>query len=138
MKGDTMKTLFILFALLMVGCTASAQQLSERDAIDKDHIDLTKETVYFTIHGLVEVDGHTFINDTSANPFMFFANVDGIKITRKGLDGEYRHRVCTIKGCPILHLELIQAIQFTPPTNQWWNIAPIQLNEDHIGVDLGY
>ena len=110
-----MKLLLAVIFAIVLSVPAFSQQLSEIDAIKKDHIDLTKETVFFIIHGLVEVDGHTFVNDTSANPFMFFANVDGIKITRRGLEGEYRHRVCGLKNCPILHLELILNVSVSPP-----------------------
>lgn len=119
-------SLVAILALTLWGCAGiMAQQFNEGDAINKSHIDLTKETVYFTIHGQVEIDGHTFVNDTSANPFTFFAGVDGIKITRKGLDGEYKHRICGIKGCAILHLELIQNVIIAPPTWQWWNQNPL-------------
>lgn len=112
-----MKTI-ILFLIFTVGCAAQTN-LSERDAINKDHIDLTKQQVYFEIHGVIELNGHAFLADTCADPFMFFANADGIKICRKENVVEYKHRRCGVKDCPILHLELIVAI-ITPTPQPWY------------------
>jgi len=76
--------------------------ITEQQAVQKSHIDFTKEYLYFTISGKIEIDGHTFLNDTCKQPVIYQANLDCVKII-KG-EKEYEHRVCDIKNCEIIHL----------------------------------
>lgn len=115
----------ILFLLVIVVSLAVAQKpLTEKQAIQKDKIDLKKEYVYFIIHGQVEINGHIFINDTCAAPIMFEARLTGIKIW----DGktEYQYRDCGVVDCSIVHLtEKVTVMQYNP--NIWWrNTIPVQ------------
>lgn len=53
---------------------------------------------------LIEIDGHTFLNDTCDCPIIYKATLDKITIT--DCNGkEYDHRICGEKGCEIIHLE---------------------------------
>lgn len=87
---------------------ALAQEpMGEKDAIDKSHIDFTRQFIYFVISNDVEYDGHIFNNGTSDNPFMFEARISGVKIYRKNNPGVlYQHRSCGEAGCKVIHLEL--------------------------------
>ncbi len=123
---SVMKTI-ILIGTMFVAMNCFAQgNLSERETIANHHIDLTKEQIYFVIHGLVELDGHTFLSDTCSDPFMFFADADGIKICRKENVAEYKHRRCGVKDCPILHLTVNVIVLPQTQWQQWKN--PLQLN----------
>jgi len=111
-----------IIAILLSTCFCFGQ-VNEQRAIKETHIDFNKESVYFVIHGMVEVDGHTFYNDTSSNPFVFLANLDGIKIFRKNeLNETYNHRICKVKGCRIIHLVLasLQNMYVAPDDNKLW------------------
>ena len=93
----------ILFLLVIIASISVAQgRITEKQAIQKDRIDLKKEYIYFVIHGRIEIGGHTFINDTCAAPIMFEARITGIKIW----DGktEYEYRDCGDANCAIIHL----------------------------------
>jgi hypothetical protein len=97
----------LLLLLTVVGCVpVPAQKMSEKQAIEKSHIDFTKQYLFFTIHGLIEIDGHIFKNDTCKCPIIFQATIDDITIIDTCTKTKYTHRVCKIKGCPIIHLEV--------------------------------
>ncbi len=115
-----MKTIIFIGMMFIVTSCLSQTNLSERDAIRESHIDLTKQQVYFEIHGLIELDGHTFLGDTCSNPIMFFANADGVEIRRKTGDEKYKHRVCGVKDCPILHLDKIGFGTITVSQPSWY------------------
>ena len=99
-----MKTLLAL--LVLTSAVFGQTRLGEQDAIRKSHIDLKKEYIYFVIHGFIETDGHTFCNDTTSNPFIFHADLEGTKIYRKNEPQTlYNKRNCGHKDCNVLHLE---------------------------------
>ena len=99
-----MKTIILIIVFLFSIPTFSQQKIGEKQAIQKSHIDFAKEYLFFTIHGLIEIDGHTFLNDTCKNPLIFQANLEDVSIYRKNNpEILYTHRVCEIKNCPILH-----------------------------------
>jgi hypothetical protein len=51
-------------ALLFISGLLFGQTVNEKQAILKSHIDFTKEYIWFTLSGKIEIDGHTLINDT--------------------------------------------------------------------------
>ena len=108
-----MKVTKYLMVMLFIGASfVSVSQktdtINERQAMKEKHIDLTKQLVYFVIHGLIEIDGHVFKNDTCADPVLFIADLSGIKIKRKNDPIEYKHRKCEKEGCNIIHLIIDQ------------------------------
>jgi hypothetical protein len=114
-----MKTKLLILLILICATGFAQSKMGEKQAISKSHIDFTKEYLYFTIHGLIEIDGHTFLNDTCKNPVIFSATIDGISITKDG--NKYEHRGCGIKGCLILHLKLKADIQQPDLIRQWYD-----------------
>ena len=90
------------------------KKLTEQQIIKNTHIDFTKEYISFVIHGLIEVDGHVFLNDTCKSPVVYKADLDGITIIKDGV--KYKHRKCNINGCNIIHLEPvgISSLIFNP------------------------
>lgn len=100
-----MKTLIIFLCTVFISMNLSGQsKMNEQKAMKESHIDFTKEYIFFTIHGLIEVDGHTFQNDTRKCPIQFQANLDGITIIDTCLKVKYEHRVCEVKDCKVIHL----------------------------------
>jgi len=98
--------LILIFGLGLVSINSQdKKRLNERDCIKKSHIDFKKEFIWFVIHGLVEVDGHVFLNDTSECPLIYKAAKDGMKIYNKCTKDEYQYRNCGEKDCLIFHLE---------------------------------
>ena len=104
----------------------SQQKMTEKQAIEKSHIDFTKQYLFFTIHGLIEIDGHIFKNDTCKCPIIFQATIDGITIMDTCTKTKYIHRKCNKKGCPIIHLEE----ELTPVVqpNKMWFYQPTEQN----------
>ena len=97
---------YLIAVLLTVSVVFGQNKVGEQDAIKRSHIDLKKEYVYFSINGWVEVDGHTFCNDTTSNPFIFQADLDGVKLYRKNEPQTlYTRRNCSHKDCNVLHFE---------------------------------
>jgi hypothetical protein len=110
MKNKTLKikiTRYFLYTLLCIlpSITFSQKAMNEQRAMKESHIDFTKEYIFFTIHGLIEIDGHIFKNDTCKSPIQFQATLDGIMIIDTISKTEYVHRVCNHKNCNIIHLE---------------------------------
>ena len=101
-----MKKLAILLFLFICPVLIYGQRtkMNEREAMGESHIDFTKQYIYFTIHGLIEIGGHTFLNDTCKNPIIFQATLDGITIIETSCNNKYTHRKCDVKGCNIIHL----------------------------------
>lgn len=88
------------------------EKLTEQQIIKNTHIYFTKEYISFVIHGLIEIDGHIFLNDTCKSPVIYKSDLDEITIIKDG--AKYKHRKCNIKGCNIIHLEPID-IYLTDP-----------------------
>lgn len=116
-----MKTLLI--ALTLSVNLFCQHKMTEKEAINKDHIDFTKEYLWFKIHGLIEIDGHTFKNDTCHCPIIFQANLDGVTIIDTCFKQEYTHRNCGVKNCKIIHL-----VKKAEPIYQPSNRYPFWLN----------
>lgn len=102
-----MKTI-ILFLFI---CASLSAQVNEKRAIKETHIDFSKEHIEFILHGQIEIDGHTFLNDTCKNPIYYIANLEGIKILNKATNQEYLYRKCDKQGCKVIHLNL-KVIQY--------------------------
>jgi len=121
-----MKTIIIMaiaLCLSLISVTGFSQQkMTEKQAIKESHIDFTKQYLFFTIHGLIEIDGHIFKNDTCKCPIIFQATIDGITIIDTCTKIKYVHRTCHIKGCPIIHLE--EEKPFVEPTQPNWRYTP--------------
>jgi hypothetical protein len=131
-----MKTIFIIISLLIAVSGFPQQKMNEKQAIKESHIDFTTQYIFFTIHGLVEIDGHTFLNDTCKNPVIFQATIDGIRIYRKSdSTTDLQHRICNKKGCKIIHLQEKQLPVLTAPIPNWRTIPNIQLYNDNIHFD---
>lgn len=107
-KVDPLFLVTIAFAIaigLIFTASASGQgRMSEREAIQKSHVDFSREYLYFVIHGQIEIDGHTFVNDTCRHPIIFMATLDGVTIVDTLSKVQYTHRVCTAPGCRVVHL----------------------------------
>jgi hypothetical protein len=95
----------VLCAVLFSSTAYSQKTMSEERAMKESHIDFSKEYIFFTIHGLIEIDGHIFKNDTCKCPIQFQANLDGIAIIDTCAKVKFKHRVCSHKNCNIVHLE---------------------------------
>ncbi len=117
---------YILAILLCVPMFAQ-NKMNEQDAINKSHIDFTKQYLYFIVHGRVEIDGHTFLNDTCNKPIIFKATIDGVELTDS--TNTYTHRKCSHPNCDIIHLEI--KTNYLPSPKQWWQggttITPLYL-----------
>ena len=132
-----MRYLYILLFLIFGGCL-SAQTLNEQRTMKESHIDFTKEFVLFTLHGFVEIDGHTMLNDTCKGAILYEANLDNIVLIDTLNKIEYTHRICSVKGCPIIHLVKKEApvVKSTPvlplPLFQQPTLQNLQLVPDTI------
>ena len=94
---------YILMLFLTCGLFAQ-DKLDEQAVIKNCHIDFNNQYIFFSISGVVEYDGHEFVNDTSSNPFIYSATLDEVKIFRKDNPNElYEHRKCETAGCKIIH-----------------------------------
>jgi hypothetical protein len=116
-----MKIIFTLLLFASNICIFSQDKMTEQRTMKESHIDFTKEYIFFTIHGLIEIDGHTFKNDTCKCQIQFQANLDGIAIIDTCSKVKYEHRACGIKNCKIVHLKLIEEIKVQPQYH-WQNI----------------
>jgi hypothetical protein len=126
MKNKTLNLVVIRHFLYAALCAAlfsqtvfSQKTMNEQRAIKERHIDFTKEYIFFTIHGLIEIDGHTFKNDTSKCPIRFQANLDGISIIDTCAKVKFKHRICRHTNCKIIHLEKQEEsiLNIQPPWN---------------------
>lgn len=97
---------FLYAVLCAVSLSSFGQKpMNEQRTMKESHIDFTKEYIFFTIHGSIEIDGHTFKNDTCKCPIQFQANLEGIAIIDTCAKVKYKHRICSHKNCNIIHLE---------------------------------
>ena len=107
-----MRTLLTILVLTISVNLCGQIKMKEQRAMKESHIDFTKEYIYFTIHGLIEIDGHIFKNDTCKCPIQFQANLEGITIIDTCLNMKYEYRKCEKVNCPIVHL-----VKKEPPQN---------------------
>lgn len=116
-----MKKLILILTIILFGLNLNSQtrKLNEKECIKKSHIDFTKEYIYFSIHGLIEIDGHVFKNDTCKCPIIYKANIDGITIIDTCKNIKYKHRACGVKNCPILHLEDMNSMDLKIDTQEY-------------------
>lgn len=108
------------------------KKLTEQQIIKNNHIDFVKEYISFVIHGLIEIDGHVFLNDTCKSPVVYKADLDGITIIKDGI--KYKHRKCNINGCNIIHLEPIDTYLTDPIFKSRLYVTP---NMDHMPIQIG-
>ena len=99
-----MKTLLISILLCMSVIVQAQQRMTEKQVMKESHIDFSRQYIYFTLHGLIEIDGHIFKNDTCKCPIIYQATLDGITIIDTCIKVKYVHRKCNVKGCKIIHL----------------------------------
>lgn len=108
------------------------KKLTEQQIIKNAHIDFIKEYISFVIHGLIEIDGHVFLNDTCKSPVVYKADLDGITIIKDGI--KYKHRKCNISGCNIIHLEPIDTYLTDPIFKSVLHCTP---NIDQVPMQIG-
>ena len=105
----------------------SQSKMNEKRVMNEKHIDFTKEYIYFEVSGLIEIDGHTFLNDTCKCPIIYKANIKGITIFNKCNNVKYEYRKCSKKGCNIIHLIEIENIKIENMyqwDNRYFNYIP--------------
>lgn len=118
-----MKKIVLLIVMVFGVLTISNAQskMNEQRCIKESHIDFTKEYIYFTIHGLIEIDGHIFKNDTCKCPIQFQANLEGIVIIDTCQNIKYEYRKCSKPDCKIIHLiEKIDVNYYKPGGFQYF------------------
>lgn len=111
--------LIVILAIILTVPACSQYRMTEREAIQKSHIDFSREYLYFVLHGEIEIDGHTFTNDTSSHPIIYWANLDGVTIIDTLTRTQYTHRTCGVKGCQVIHLIVKAAV--IPSSPKWWD-----------------
>lgn len=104
-----MKKTIIIILLLIPSFLFAQNKVNEKRAIEKSHIDFSKEYLFFTLSGLIEIDGHAFKNDTCKCPIIYKSTLDGIDIVDTCANKHYDHRECKIKECKIIHLKIQEA-----------------------------
>ena len=111
----------------MLAVAASGQKrMNEKRVIKEKHIDFTTEVIYFELHGMIEIDGHVFMNDTCKCPIIYYANLDGVTLIDTCRNVKYSHRTCDKPGCKIIHLVEIQPVLTDPVYYQPWRFEPAQ------------
>jgi hypothetical protein len=128
------RIIVVLFGVVITTLLCFGQQrLNERQVIDKSHIDFSTQIIYFVVHGQIEIDGHTFYNDTCKSPIIFQANLDNISIVDTLTKVFYNHRHCDREkyGCKIIHLSPKNENILTVPSWRYWN------NNIELGVGSG-
>lgn len=76
--------------------------LNEQETMQCSHIDFSTQYITFVLHGKIEIDGHTFLNDTCRLPVRYNATLDGVQLLQG--EQEYVHRFCSLAGCKVIHL----------------------------------
>jgi len=99
-----MKILLISILFCVSVITQAQQRMTEKQVMKESHIDFSRQYIYFTLHGLIEIDGHIFKNDTCKCPIIYQATLDGITIIDTCIKVKYVHRKCNVKHCKIIHL----------------------------------
>ena len=120
------KFVYLLLITLLAFNVNGQQKMGEKDAIRESHIDFTRQYLFFTLHGMIEIDGHTFLNDTCRCPIIYQANLDGITIVDTCMNIIYEHRTCSIKGCKTIHLIIKENVNVFYPQwdEQWFEDVP--------------
>ena len=125
-----MKAQATILLILLSVATFGQNKVSEKQAIQKSHLDFTKEYLWFEMSGQIEIDGHIYKNDTC--PIIYEANLDEVRIYSKcDPDQLYEHRTCSVKGCNIIHLikkERVTWDKWNPMT--WPHDSGIKYNLD--------
>lgn len=99
------KLLYTLVLATIFSASAIGQtKLNERQIINKKHIDFSKEVIYFELSGKIEIDGHTFVNDTCKSPIIYTSNLERISIFNKDTKEKYTVRKCERIDCNVIHL----------------------------------
>jgi hypothetical protein len=131
------KIIFIILMLSICSFVYSQGKMNEQRTMKESHIDFTKEYIFFIIHGLIEIDGHIFKNDTCKCPIIFKANLDGVTIIDTCLKQTYTHRICAHKNCRIIHLIKKESLELNiNPFGRWPNYNIKGYTEDSIGKFL--
>lgn len=101
-----MKTKITMMCMLIfLSSTLFAQhRLTEKDVIQNSHIDFSRQYISFVLSGLIEIDGHVFLNDTCRSPIKYRATLDKVILIDTVCGNEYTHRICNKPGCKIIHL----------------------------------
>jgi hypothetical protein len=117
-----MKVLLIGLLFCVSVITQAQQRMTEKQVMKESHIDFSRQYIYFTLHGLIEIDGHIFKNDTCKCPIIYQATLDGITIIDTCTKVKYVHRKCNVKGCKIIHLnkEELEVVDY----DYWPKIQP--------------
>lgn len=122
--------------MLLTGTVCLAQEkMTEKQVMKESHIDFSRQYIYFTLHGLIEIDGHIFKNDTCKCPIIYQATLDGITIIDTCIKVEYVHRKCNVKDCNIIHLTKDEPILIRDPYRYFQVPDHIDLNTHEIGYD---
>ena len=117
----------LIFALLFCVVISAQSKMNEQEAMDESHIDFNTQYLYFVIHGNIEIDGHSFCNDSRECPIIFQATLDGITIIDTCTNTKYTHRKCGVKGCKLIHL-----VKYAETINESWRWPNLQLYNDAI------
>lgn len=112
----TLGAILLLIAVPVIGQTK--QPLGEQQTMKESHIDFTSHYITFILHGQIEIDGHSFLNDTCKTPVTYNATLDGVEL-RRGLTETFTHRKCGVQGCKIIHLTVRTDLIYTAPIIPW-------------------
>lgn len=94
-----------IFLLILIPFYCFSQKpLDEQEVINKSHIDFNKEHILFTLSGHIEIDGHTFKNDTCKCPIVYESDLSSVQLKNKCTLQQYEARTCDKFGCKIIHL----------------------------------
>ena len=110
-----MKKLIFLTLLLFTLASSYSQRRTygQKQCIKEKSINLKTTQILFVIEGLIEIDGHTFLNDTCENPIIFKSTIEGVEIKKlRPHEINYTHRKCDKSGCNIIHLQEIKESEF--------------------------
>lgn len=94
----------MLLCIVLSQNLGAQEKVNEKQAINKKHINFSKEVLYFNLSGLIEIDGHTFMNDTCKCPILYIANLEKITIIDTCKNIRYLTRKCARTGCEVIHL----------------------------------
>jgi hypothetical protein len=97
----------ILISLVALFSIKIQAQMNEKMAMKETHINFKKEHLYFIISGKIEINGHTFVNDTCKQPIYYYATIKEVKIINPEAKIEYVFRDCGEKDCDIIHLDIV-------------------------------
>jgi len=128
-----MRTRLTITALIISISLMGQGRMNEKRTMEEKHIDFSKEVIYFELSGLIEIDGHLFLNDTCACPFVYTANLDGITIMNSCSKCKYEHRTCQKEECTIIHLVPLRSTLTDPSWVYPFHLKPYLENvPEHI------